>query len=144
MKKLVIVLISIISINTYAQTTETEYNYLTKGYKIQLESGLDMKKGYYFKDIEEWGLDYSSFQRNVEFKQLFRENENIPCATLMIFKRTDTKYVDYICIPHYDSSSELWERARLDFFKSADSWSSAGKAYAWSMNKMISYLSSQK
>ena len=27
-------------------TTEEEYNYITKGYQIQLSSGLDMKKGY--------------------------------------------------------------------------------------------------
>lgn len=31
--------------NLYFQTTQEEYNYITKGYKIQLESGLDMKKG---------------------------------------------------------------------------------------------------
>jgi hypothetical protein len=28
-----------------APTTEEEYNYLTKGYAIQISSGLDMKKG---------------------------------------------------------------------------------------------------
>jgi len=27
-------------------TTEEEYNYMTKGYSIQLSSGLDMKRGY--------------------------------------------------------------------------------------------------
>lgn len=27
-------------------TTEEEYNYMTKGYQMQLSSGLDMKKGY--------------------------------------------------------------------------------------------------
>ncbi|CAN5407445.1 hypothetical protein BH11BAC1_BH11BAC1_21270 [soil metagenome] len=28
------------------RTTEEEFNYMTKGYKMQLDGGLDMKKGY--------------------------------------------------------------------------------------------------
>lgn len=35
-------------------TTEEEYNYLTKGYRVQLESGLDMKKNYL---LEDWGQE---------------------------------------------------------------------------------------
>ena len=35
-----------VAISVPAPTSEEEYNYLTKGYKVQIESGLDMKKGY--------------------------------------------------------------------------------------------------
>ena len=37
---------------SFSQTTLEEYNYISKGYKIQLESGLDMKRGYLLEDID--------------------------------------------------------------------------------------------
>lgn len=53
MKKLIatIFLIAAMIGNSFAQgktgvTTEEEYNYMTKGYQMQLAGGLDMKKGY--------------------------------------------------------------------------------------------------
>jgi len=55
MKNLTKLLLSIAlfaSFNIYGQSIKTlgttleEYNYITKGYKVQIESGLDMKKGY--------------------------------------------------------------------------------------------------
>ena len=58
----------------YAQTTitttEEEYNYITKGYKVQFESGLDMKKGYILKDMGEWNLKYDNISRGFAFKGL--------------------------------------------------------------------------
>ncbi len=51
------IIFCIASFITLGQTTETEYNYVTKGYKIQLESGLDMKKGYRFEDLDTWGVE---------------------------------------------------------------------------------------
>ena len=54
-----------------APTTMEEYNYMTKGYKIQVESGLDMKKGYYFEDMGDHKIGNYVF--NV--KKLVRENQ---------------------------------------------------------------------
>ena len=136
-------LILTLSVTAIGQTTETEYNYLTKGYKIQVESGLDMKKGYSLKDVGEWSVDYSSFKRKATFKALYRDNDSIPCATLMILKRTDTVFEEYVCIPHYKSDSSIWEKARADFKKACSSWSVAAVDYAWNCIKMISFLSSK-
>ena len=48
----------------YAQpTSEEEYNYITKGYKVQVETGLDMKAGYHFKDLGDWGLKFNDGRR---------------------------------------------------------------------------------
>ncbi|WP_421799825.1 hypothetical protein [Haliscomenobacter sp.] len=44
-----LILIAFCSISFAQGTTQEEYNYVTKGYKIQQESGLDMKKGYSIK-----------------------------------------------------------------------------------------------
>jgi hypothetical protein len=41
---------SVIIVSSESPTTETENNYMTKGYRTQLESGLDMKKGYSIDD----------------------------------------------------------------------------------------------
>lgn len=126
------------------QTTLEEYNYVTKGYKIQIESGLDMKSGYEFRDIDSWGLSYSDFQRKATFKQLFRTGERIPCATLMILSRTDNEYREFLCIPHYDSTDEIWQKAFDGFRAATQDWSEASRGYVWGMVKMISYLSSER
>jgi hypothetical protein len=87
---------------TIGQTTLEEYNYLTKGYKIQLESGLDMKKGYKLVDLHEnTGKRYGSITI-IKSKGLYRQNENMPCAILVTYGST------YICVPHYKSSQEIW------------------------------------
>lgn len=50
MKSIFTLILSFIFLSISAQnikpTTLEEYNYMSKGYKIQLASGLDMKKGY--------------------------------------------------------------------------------------------------
>lgn len=133
----------LLSIYSFGQgTTLEEYNYLTKGYKIQLESGLDMKKGYYFKDVISLPLQFTGFQRVTTFKHLFREGESIPCATLMIFKRTDTNYESYVCIPHIKSDEAMWKKSFEDFATATNDWTEASRAYASGMFMMISLISS--
>jgi len=46
-----LIMLMVCSLITHAQlnksrTTEEEYNYMSRGYKMQVESGLDIKKGY--------------------------------------------------------------------------------------------------
>ncbi|MBN2829263.1 MAG: hypothetical protein JXR56_02955 [Candidatus Cloacimonetes bacterium] len=78
-------------------TTEEEYNYLTKGYKIQLESGLDMKKGYIIKDMGEWEEGSHGFK----FKVLIREEADELAGILVIAKSDSWTGVStyYLCIP---------------------------------------------
>jgi hypothetical protein len=132
------ILTALISLTSFSQTTEEEFNYLTKGYKIQLESGLDMKKGYTIKDYGTWGTKYTDFERNATFKGLFRDGEDKPCAVLMIFKKTNNDYAEYVCIPHMESDEIIWTSAFENWKKAADSWS-AGAGYSWGMIKFMSY-----
>ena len=100
---------------SYSQTTQEEYNYISKGYKVQVESGLDMKKGYTLVDLGKWGLDAGSEHRECVFKGLMRTGQTKPCGIMMIYHRTDNNGVTwYICIPSADAPSELWQQT-LDF-----------------------------
>ena len=113
MKKVIVIFLLAFSFqNLFSQTTQEEYNYITKGYKIQLESGLDMKKGYSLTELESWGLTHNSEKRNCTFKGLFREGQSKPCAIMLIYKRTDLANgaVFYICIPSHDAPENIWEQ----------------------------------
>jgi len=80
------------------QTTDEEYNYLTKGYKIQTESGLDMKKGYKFQSMETITENNYSFQ----YQALIREGKNEVAGISVIIR---IKYaigapkIYYLCVP---------------------------------------------
>lgn len=144
-KLLTILAAAFVSTAAFSQTTQEEYNYLSKGYKIQLESGLDMKSGYEIKEVGDYGVNYNNgeFSRDVKFLHLYRIGETIPCATLAIFSRSNTDYEQYYCIPHIDSSSDIWTQAYSDFQSLTTSWSEQGSGYTWSMIKVISQLSSE-
>lgn len=59
MKKIILALLFISSLN--AQTSETEYNYLTKGLKDSVEKGLDLKQGYDLQDFYTHDEQFYSF-----------------------------------------------------------------------------------
>jgi hypothetical protein len=124
------------------QTTEEEFNYLTKGYKIQIESGLDMKGGYSIKEYGTWGTTYSSFNRNATFKGLYREGEDSPCAVLVIFDKTNSSYREYVCIPHMESTTTIWKKAHERWQDAGSDWG-AGAGYSWGVAKFISYQFSE-
>ena len=83
--------------NASKGTTMVEYNYLTKGYKIQIETGLDMKKGYVLKDIGNHVWD----NRSTEIKALYRDTEIAPCAILLIYSSPLWNTKVFICVPNY-------------------------------------------
>lgn len=130
------------SIASFCQgTTQEEYNYITKGYKVQLESGLDMKKGYFFKELNGGKTTKGSEKRQCEFKALYRENSNKPCAILMVYKRTDisngAEY--YLCIPSVHSSDEIWDLAFKDLIaKVGNSAAMMDVTMIWGLMKCLS------
>jgi len=91
----------------YGQTTLEEYNYVTKGYRIQLESGLDMKKGYLIEDIDK----QATKERAAELQVLFRvkDGNKVIAAYMISYKRSGLP-TEYICIPNPNSSEEIMSK----------------------------------
>ena len=83
-------------------TTQEEYNYVSKGYKIQVESGLDMKKGYKIVETERM-LD------DVQVKFLFRESDKTLAATIIVWHAKFFNKDYYVCLPNSKASKELWQ-----------------------------------
>ena len=95
------------SVTVFGQTTLEEYNYVTKGYKVQIESGLDMKSGYRFEDIDKIQTE----ERTVELKSLIK-GKGTPktiAGYLLIYTREGSP-VEYICIPNPLSDSEVMQK----------------------------------
>ena len=120
-----------------------EYKYVSKGYEMEIEGGLDPKQGYYFEDMETFRTEHSTWFRATSFKILVRERGNKPAAIMMILERSDTEYVDYFCIPLYNSEQDVWDAAYEDFIHELTfDWGlrANSKDYSWGMVSMISYL----
>jgi hypothetical protein len=84
-----------------------EYNYVTKGYQIQVESGLDMKKGYEIETID----TMSDGDRFAELKSLIRTKDNTRkiAAYMIVYSRKGSPK-EYICIPSFKSSDEVLKK----------------------------------
>jgi len=144
---LLVFLFLIFSSSVIAQTSIEEYKYVSKGYRMETEGGLDAKRGYYFKDLESFDIEYPNWIRTTGFKTLYRERGHEPAAIMMIFERSDTEYQAYFCIPLYNSSEEVWDMAYEDFvIQLTLEWGIRGNSrdYAWGMVNMISYLFSNE
>ncbi len=125
---------------SFAQTTQEEYDYITKGYKAQIENKLDMKAGYSLVELGDFGLSSGNEQRICSFKGLVREGQTKPCAIMMVYKRSDLpdgKNDFYLCIPSFDAK-DLWTQT-LEYvnqnFKNNDEML---KTIIWSLMKLSS------
>ncbi|MFV9549628.1 hypothetical protein [Algibacter sp. PT7-4] len=114
-----IALVTSISIN--AQTTLTEYNYLTKGYALDLETGRDIKKGYVIERLDGTSsrvrIGKETIDRAVHLFAFKKEGQKKPVALLAKFIRLDSKKATYICIPSPKSDKDLLFLAEEDFLK---------------------------
>lgn len=119
-------------IDTSGTTTE-EYNYLTKGYKIQVESGLDMKKGYTLKRF----ANHYSGKRDMTFYTLARDGRDFPCAILIVYRNSESDFLDYICVPHYRSRENIWGA----YWAKIQTYSGEGATtLIWGVTKAMSYF----
>jgi len=118
MKTILVTILIFISITVFAQTTELEYNYMTKGYKIQQQAGLDMKRGYKFINKYFWdGQGYYKYYSFV-FMDLIREKDNSFAGTLLVAKSGISGKTYYLCIPIFNYElNEKFQEALLTFDK---------------------------
>ncbi|WP_163398184.1 hypothetical protein [Flavobacterium fluviatile] len=80
----------------YPATTAKEYNYLTKGLKIQLESGLDVIDGYELKDD---GKIIVQNKYVFTFSNLIEKSTGDLKGVSVIMKSGGNTLTYYLCIP---------------------------------------------
>lgn len=119
MRKIILVATLLVAgfINAQVSTTEEEYNYLTKGLKIQEESGLgsEVKKGYELlkfgsiKYHDDFTTDYFEFKNSIENKT--------KALLIKIIRERDHKTV-FLCLPINNES--LFEKFAKSTYKAPD------------------------
>lgn len=130
MKKTILLFALILITNlSFSQTTENngttleEYNYMTKGFKIQQSSGLDMKKGYSFNNIDNITRGNYSFS----FNSLIRTNENQLAGILIIANSQVSGRTYYLGMPinnpalqrHFENDIRNWDESMTTGFAQA-------------------------
>lgn len=125
MKKIFTLVVAMIFATGFSQekavTTVEEYNYLTQGYKLALETGADLKAGYELIKIDEdkigdFSVSYFIF-KNTESKKTK--------AMLLVLKKDKDKAdkVVYLCLPF--NNGELFKK----FAKETESLGVSMKMY---------------
>ncbi|NNC85207.1 MAG: hypothetical protein HKN75_03940 [Bacteroidia bacterium] len=113
MNRIIAILLVFSSLGGYAQTekdgefkptTRSEYDFVTVGYQIQLNTGLPMKSGYKLVNYEKCEFEHA----NVSTKALFREGDDKPCAIMLIYSERFQK-PRYFCVPTKEADEELWK-----------------------------------
>lgn len=117
MKKSTLLLISFLIVSKiFSQTVSTtleEYNYVTKGYSIQIESGLDMKKGYKIEPPFEKTALKGNFS-TISYSILIREEtKKLAAIILKVVPNNAPNRIKYLCIPV--NNRELFERYYTDY-----------------------------
>jgi len=129
MKKLIIALLLILPFTGKAQTTLEEWNYVTKGYKIERNNGLDTKKGY--------NVVFDKKQKNkysyCDFYFVYKNRQKIA-----IMVHTNYRGDNYYCIPKLGNpdvedlyNNQIYELTRLK--NPVSNW------IIWQMTKYINW-----
>lgn len=105
MRKLAFCFSLILVIASCAQTSQEEYDYVTKGYAAQIGAGLPDKAGYSWQQ----GTEFTAGDKKISFKKLYQvvnEKEKSMKAILMVYEK-DANTKEYICIPHPNSEQNI-------------------------------------
>ena len=121
MKKIILALFFITGVN--AQTTETEYNYLTKGYSESISKGLDLKQGYELQDMYLHSDSFYDFDFKLFVNQKTKKTQGVLVSA--VSKLWGNKY--YLCIPidnpllhqRYYDYLQLWDKDILRGYSTA-------------------------
>lgn len=113
-----------------AGTTLEEYNYVVKGYKVQIESGLDMKKGYSLVDIRK--VEFGG--RRAIFKELIKNGKDL--RAIMVIFTGKNGLTSYYCIPLGEVSDELLNAYYDSVYATIDN-SEAMNFYQYSISRVL-------
>jgi len=153
-KSFTLILLLITTLLNYAQsTTQEEYNYITKGFKIQTDFGLDMKEGY---SLKRFHTITDNFYK-ADFLLLMRKEDSSTAGLMyaISFKKLPEEpgkgyegdYIDtyYFCIPVGTKKNKLMAdnyTLMLTLLKGKNEYqrSLIWGAYLASMLDFLSYL----
>jgi hypothetical protein len=110
-------------------TSIDEYNYMTKGYRIQKSSGLDMKRGYELSNIQ----DITKGSYSFSFNSLIRSEKNELAGILIIAYSNVSGRTYYLGMPINNPDLQP------DFEGDVRSWDeSMTTAYAQAVSELYS------
>ena len=92
-----------------SSTTQEEYNYATKGLKVQRANGLDMKVGYTLSTSTTMKMGTYT----VTIEDLVRKSDGtVACCVMQVLNATwpPAQGASYFCIPNPGSSGEIWSQ----------------------------------
>ena len=108
MKKLTFVIFFFIVFSISAQTSQEEYDYVTKELKEQQMNGLELKKGYKLEEFLK-----SDMSEGYWFATLYllrKEDIKTPVAIVLVSGPSISDPSSFIyCIPAINSKKEIWE-----------------------------------
>ncbi len=118
MRKLFFALTALVSFSAFSQqqqwdaslpvgaTTEKEYNYLTKGLKIQEESGLDVIDGYLLQNC----LEQKSGNYDFKIRYLVDKKDSSLKALSVIIRSYVSGKSFYLCVPlqNLNLTNQYW------------------------------------
>ncbi len=135
MKKLFLALFVLTSSVAFCQTTDDEYNYLTKGYAVQVSSGLDMKAGYSITDKGNVPIDLGT-TITVNVKYLYMTSGNVYSGALLTVNgmKGATKY---FCVPAPGSAQVQWNNTLSAMQTAFGSDKSGYEAIMWAVMHML-------
>lgn len=120
MKKILVLaaLMACINVFVHAQTTQSDYNYLTGGFKNDIFNGSGLKPGYYLEKI--------GYRANIKVNEFITRSAFLFVLKVRgqfkgyMVKIWDTEsYREYYCIPAPDSENDVL-RASSDAISIAD------------------------
>lgn len=98
---------------SFSQTTWDEYNYCTKGFKTQIESGLDLtKKGYEITSLGEQKFTYNGYDNysSAKIYGLKPIDFSKPNALIVVYEKyfgNELYSREYLCIPTEDAPEDM-------------------------------------
>lgn len=136
MKKILTTLLLAICISTIAksQTTETEYNYITKGLIDDMNKGKDIKVGYKLVRITDQAkVDYTDKNWRGITVYYFQKTETSKNQAFVLECKSKNGDKRYMCLPTSNASSDLWQKAFNEFDKAGTEWHFV---FFWAMAKL--------
>jgi len=110
MKKLFLLLFILGSGFAYSQTTQDEYNYLTKGWLSMQQQGMGMKAGYATNDKGKYTLEYGGYNLEVSVLNLTRTADNSNAGYIVMVHDTKKNNTQYFGVPSKNSDQGIWNQ----------------------------------